>query len=195
MELKNHKSALAALATLGVTAVAAGATAFVKIREKRRQRRAEEAEREGESRLSAEQMMVYNESVSTFLRLNDRLYELRRHRKELQPLVQRLAQTGEKPAPTGMEEVDRLAADIEKFLGAQAPFINACLSAANDEPMTYADCVHAPVGGQFDAELDEEPTGADIADGAPIGFVLRLGYYFPDSTIAPHPVKSIIIAE
>ena len=54
MELKNHKSALAALATLGVTAVAAGATAFVKIREKRRQRAAEEEE----GRLSAEHLRI-----------------------------------------------------------------------------------------------------------------------------------------
>lgn len=193
MELKEHKSALAALATLGVTAVAAGATAFVKIREKRRLRREAAEQEQAEGRLSAQQMMVYNEAINQFIRLNDRIYELRRHRKELQPLILRLAQMGDKPAETDSEAVNQLAASIEKFLTTQVPFINACLGTIDTDGQTYADYVHAPVGGRFDATLDEEPTGADIANGAPIAFVLRLGYYFPDSNIAVHPVKSIVL--
>ena len=49
-------------------------------------------------------------------------------------------------------------------------------------------------GGTFDGKLDEEPTGLELKDGTPISFVLKLGYYFPDSTLAPHPVKSIVLA-
>lgn len=193
MELKNHKSALAALATLGVTAVAAGATAFIKIRDKRRERREQE---EAFHRLSAEQQMVYNEAVSAFLALNDRIYELRRYRKELQPLISRLADEGEKPQPDEKADdvIRQLATDIERFMTTQQPFISACLSTVSTEGMTYADCVRGAVGGTYDATLDEEPTGADIQDGTPISFVLKLGYYFPDSTIAPHPVKSIVLA-
>ena len=190
MELKNHKSALAALATLGVTAVAAGATAFVKIRERRRQRAAEEEE----GRLSAEQMMVYNEAVSAFLSLNDRIYELRRYRKELQPLILWLATDGTKPMTDEYDAViQELAADIQKFLTTQLPFINACLSTVSNDGLTYNDYVHAPITGTFDDTLDEVLTGDEVKDGTPISFVLKLGYYFPGSTLAPNPVKSIVL--
>ena len=93
MELKNNNSAWAALATLGVTAVAAGTTAIVKLRKKRRQQREQESH-ESNKRLTAEQMMVYNEAVSVFKELNERIYELRRQRKELQPLIKWLATDG-----------------------------------------------------------------------------------------------------
>ena len=196
MELKEHKSALAALATLGVTAVAAGATAFVKIREKRRQQREEAAKEAAEQgQLTAEQRMVYNEAISQFLRLNDRIYELRRHRQELQPLIQWLATAGKEPeVETDVEEVLQLKADIGRFMTTGVPFINASLCNIDKTGTTFADHVRGAVGGTFDATLDEEPTGADIANGAPINFVLRLGYYFPDSTISPYPVKSIVLA-
>lgn len=191
MELKEHKSALAALATLGVTAVAAGATAFVKIREKRRQRREESVQ---QTALSAEQQMVYNEAVSQFVALNERIYGLRRQREALQPLLKWMAQMGEKPV-VGAEEAElvQLAADIERFLTMQVPFINACLSTVDAERLTYADYVRCPVDGTFDSELDSEPTGAAVEEGAPVSFVLKLGYYFPDSTIAPNPVKAIVL--
>ena len=193
MELKNNKSTWAALATLGVTAVAAGATAFVKIREKRRQQREQEAH-EGSKRLTAEQMMVYNEAISVFQELNDRIYELRRQREELQPLIKWLATDSEKPK---IEEVDealtKLVGDIERFLTMQVPFINACLVTAGENDITYIDCVRGDVEGMFDATLDEEPTGLDVKDGTPIKYVLKLGYYFPDSTMTPDPVKSIVI--
>lgn len=197
MELKNNKSAWAALATLGVTAVAAGATAIVKIREKRRERR-EELQREAQEddgQLSAEQKMVYNEAIRCFLSLNDRIFDMRRQRDELQPLIKWLATNGEKPElSTENEDIKRLAVDIEKFLNTQVPFINACLSTVGDSDMTYPDYIRAAVGGTYDDTLDEEPTGAELSNGMPIEYVLRLGYYFPNSTIAPHPVKSIILA-
>jgi hypothetical protein len=197
MELKNNKSAWAALATLGVTAVAAGATAIVKIREKRRERR-EELQREAQEddgQLSAEQKMVYNEAIRCFLSLNDRIFDMRRQRDELQPLIKWLATNGEKPElTTENEDIKRLAVDIEKFLNTQVPFINACLSTVGDSDMTYPDYIRAAVGGTYDDTLDEEPTGAELSNGMPIEYVLRLGYYFPNSTIAPHPVKSIILA-
>lgn len=197
MELKNNKSAWAALATLGVTAVAAGATAIVKIREKRRERR-EELQREAQEddgQLSAEQKMVYNEAIRCFLSLNDRIFDMRRQRDQLQPLIKWLATNGEKPElTTENEDIKRLAVDIEKFLNTQVPFINACLSTVGDSDMTYPDYIRAAVGGTYDDTLDEEPTGAELSNGMPIEYVLRLGYYFPNSTIAPHPVKSIILA-
>ena len=93
MELKEHKSALAALATLGITAVAAGTTAFIKIRKKRKEK---EAQAEG-GHLTPDQMMVYNEAVRAFITLNNRIYDLRQHRKELQPIIQWLATDGKKP--------------------------------------------------------------------------------------------------
>ena len=193
MELKNNKSTWAALATLGVTAVAAGATAFVKIREKRRQKREQETQ-EGNRRLTAEQMMVYNEAVSVFQELNDRIYELRRQRKELQPFIKWLATDGEKPTIDEEDEaLVKLAADIERFLIMQVPFINTCLVTAGENDITYVDCVRGDVDGMFDGTLDEEPTGLDVKDGTPIKFVLKLGYYFPDSTMTPYPVKSIVL--
>ncbi len=193
MELRNKKSAWAALATLGITAVAAGATAIVKIREKKRLKREQEAE-ETESRLSAEQMMVYNEAISAFQTLNDRIYELRRYRKELQPLIKWLATDGDKPQiDSDNEDIVKLAANIERFLVTQLPFINACLATIGDAGLTYVDHVRGAVGGTFDSMLDEEPTGAEVKEGTPISFVLKLGYYFPDSTISPHPVQSIVL--
>ena len=96
MELKEHKSALAALATLGVTAVAAGATAIVKIRKKRKQREREQ-QADAEGRLTVDQMMVYNEAVRAFITLNNRIYELRQYRDELQPLINWLANDSEQP--------------------------------------------------------------------------------------------------
>ena len=193
MEMKNNKSTWAALATLGITAVAAGATAFVKIREKHRQQRANE-DHEGNRRLTAEQMMVYNEAVSVFQELNDRIYELRRQRKELQPFIKWLATDGEKPTIDEEDEaLVKLAADIERFLIMQVPFINTCLVTAGENDITYVDCVRGDVDGMFDGTLDEEPTGLDVKDGTPIKFVLKLGYYFPDSTMTPYPVKSIVL--
>ena len=195
MELKNKKSTWAALATLGVTAVAAGATAFLKIREKRKQRQAQDAEREQSKHLTAEQMMVYNEAIRAFMSLNDRIYELRREREALQPLVKWLAMNDEKPALTNVsDDVKMLADDIERFLLTQVPFVNACLSSVGDPTMSYPDYVRGAVGGYFDNTLDEEPTGAQVENGAKIAFVLRLGYYFPESTLAPNPVKAIVLA-
>lgn len=195
MQLKEHKSALATLATLGITAIAAGATAVVKIRKKRKQRLQQEAEKAiSYGHLTADQMMVYNEAVRAFITINERIYELRKYRKELQPLIQWLATDGERPAITfEQEELETLANEIETFLTTQLPFINACLSTINDDELTYTDSVHAPIDGTFDAALDEEPTGADVKDGTPVSFVLKLGYFFPESTIALHPVKAIVL--
>lgn len=190
MELKEHKSALAALATLGITAVAAGTTAIIKIRKKRKEK---EAQAEG-GHLTPDQMMVYNEAVRAFITLNNRIYDLRQHRKELQPIIQWLATDGKKPdIPQDIPELVTLADEIEKFLTSQQPFINACLSTVNNDELTYTDYVHAPVGGTFDATLDEEPTGIKAENGAPITFVLKLGYFFPESTIAIQPVKAIVL--
>ena len=193
MELRNKKSAWAALATLGVTAIAAGATAFVKIREKRRLRE-EQGEQTGPTRLTAEQQMVYNEAVSILRTINDRIYELRQHRKELQPLIHWLATDGERPTiETDNKDVLQLAEDIEHFLTTQMPFINACLRTLDDDGTIYSDYVRGAVGGTFDDALDEEPTGVEVQNGAPIKFVLRLGYYFPECTLALQPVKSIVL--
>ncbi len=193
MELKEHKSALAALATLGVTAVAAGATAIVKIRKKRKERKEKKREEVSHSRLTAEQMMVYNEAVRAFITLNDHIFALRRYRKDLQPLIKWLATDGEKPQwDETKEELNTIAREIEAFLTSQLPFINASMSMVSQDGLTYADVVHAPVEGTFNATLDEEPTGADVEKGQPIAFVLKLGYFFPECTIAVNPVKAIV---
>ena len=198
MELKNNKSAWAALATLGVTAVAAGATAFLKIREKRKERQAQEKEKEEQAHskhLTAEQMMVYNEAIRSFISLNDRIYNMRREREALQPLVKWLATNGEKPELTNADDdIKLMADDIERFLMTQIPFINACLVSVGDETLSYPDCVRGAVGGNYDDTLDEEPTGAQMEKGQKIAFVLRLGYYFPESTLVNAPVKSIVLA-
>ena len=195
MEFKNNKSTWAALATLGVTAVAAGATAFVKIRERRKERQAQEEDRVHSKHLNAEQMMVYNDAIRTFISLNDRIYELRQEREALQPLVKWLATNGEKPELVKADDdIRQLADSIEKFLLTQVPFINACLACVGDPTMSYPDYVRGAVGGYFDDTLDEEPTGAKLEKGEKIAFVLRLGYYFPESTLAPNPVKSIVLA-
>ena len=200
MELKSKKSAWAALATLGVTAIAAGATAVVKIRQKRQERkRLAEIEREKEketmsTKLSPEQMMVYNEAVRKFITLNSRIYELRHYQKELQPLIKMLA-TGkpiDEDTVTGVDEVDLLCHDIRQFVTKQLPFINTCIGIIS-EGDTYESFVHGPINGKFDKNLDREESGEDIADGMPIKHVLKLGYFFPESTIAPYPVKSIVI--
>ena len=194
MNLKENKSGLAALATLGVTVIAAGATAFVKIRKKRKERREREEGTISYGHLTADQMMVYNEAVRAFMTLNNRIYDLRRHKKALQPLIQWLATDGERPTLDGDNaELNTLADEIENFLTTQVPFVNASLSSINNDGMTYTDCVHAPVDGTFDAALDEEPTGADAKDGVAVSFVLKLGYFFPESTIAVHPVKAIVL--
>jgi hypothetical protein len=146
------------------------------------------------SHLTPDQMMVYNEAVRAFITLNNRIYELRTYRKELQPLIQWLATDGEKPAINqDILELVTLAEEIEKFLTTQQPFINACLSTVNNEGLSYTDFVHAPVGSNFDAALDEEPTGLKVDNGTPITFVLKLGYFFPESSIAVHPVKAIVL--
>ena len=195
MELKNNKSKWAALATLGITAAAAGATAFLKIREKRKERQAKESEQAQGKHLTAEQMMVYNEAIRTFMSLNDRIYDLRRKREVLQPLVKWMATNGEKPElATTDDDVRLLADDIERFLLTQVPFINACLTSVGDPTMSYPDYIRGAVGGYFDDTLDEEPTGTQVEKGQQIAFVLRLGYYFPESTLVSAPVKSIVLA-
>lgn len=198
MELKRNKSAWAALATLGVTAIAASATAVVKIRQKRQERkRLAEIEKEKETtntKLTPEQMMVYNEAVRKFITLNSRVYELRHYQKELQPLIKMLA-TGkpiDEDTVTGVDEVDLLCHDIRQFVTKQLPFINTCIGIIS-EGDEYDSFVHGPINGKFNKNLDREESGEDIADGMPIKHVLKLGYFFPESTIAPYPVKSIVI--
>ena len=199
MELKNKKSTWAALATLGVTAIAAGTTAIVKIRQKKdKARKRAEIERQKEKetyslKLSPEQMMVYNEAVRKFITLNNRIYDLRHYQKEIQPLIQMRA-TGkaiDEDTLSGIEDVDILCHDIRQFVTKQLPFISTCVSIIS-EGDSYESFVHNPSGGKFDKELDQEEDGADIADGTPIKHVLKLGYFFPESTIASYPVKSIV---
>jgi hypothetical protein len=137
--------------------------------------------------------MVYNEAVSNFLALNKRIYELRRFRQQLQPAIKWLATGEEQPLPDDTpEEISLLAHVIERFLTQKVPFINACLNAVGG--LRYCDHVRGAVGGTFDSTLDEEPTGAVIADGTPISYVLKLGYCFPGSHSASEPVKSIVLA-
>lgn len=199
MELKNKKSAWAALATIGVTAIAAGTTAFVKMRKKREELRKlaeQQREREKETsslKLTPEQMMVYNEGIRKFITLNNRIFDLRHYQKEMQPLIQMLA-TGkatDEDSLTGIEEVDLLAHDIRQFVNKQLPFVNTCVGIISQGD-TYQDFVQGPINGKFDKELDREEDGHDVADGTPIKHVLKLGYFFPESTIAAHPVKSIV---
>lgn len=190
---KNKKSLWAALVTLGVGAVAAGATAIVKIREHRRDNVRRELE-EGTPHLTAEQQMVYNEAVSVFKELNERIYNLRRLREELQPLIHWLATDSERPKDiSDHADIQQLASDIERFLTSQLPFINACLSTVSDDGTSYVDFVRGAVDGGFDDALDEEPTGIEVENGTKIKFVLRLGYYFPECTIALQPIKSIVL--
>lgn len=199
MELKNKKSAWAALATIGVTAIAAGTTAFVKMRKKREELRKlaeQQREREKETsslKLTPEQMMVYNGGIRKFITLNNRIFDLRHYQKEMQPLIQMLA-TGkatDEDLLTGIEEVDLLAHDIRQFVNKQLPFVNTCVSIISQGD-TYQDFVQGPINGKFDKELDREEDGHDVADGTPIKHVLKLGYFFPESTIASYPVKSIV---
>ena len=199
MEMKNKKSTWAALATIGVTAIAAGTTAVVKIRQKREEarKRAEQKrqkEKEAQSlKLTPEQMMVYNEAIRKFITLNNRIFDLRHYQKEVQPLIQMLA-TGkavDEDSLTGIEEVDLLCHDIRMFVNRQLPFISTCIGVIS-EGYSYVDFVHGPINGKFDKELDREEDGHDVADGTPIKHVLKLGYYFPESTIAAYPVKSIV---
>lgn len=199
MELKNKRSAWAALATLGVTAIAAGTTAIVKIRQKKEKaRKRAEMERVKEKetyslKLSPEQMMVYNEAVRKFIMLNNRIYSLRHYQKEIQPLIQMLA-TGkavDEDMLSGIEDVDILCHDIRQFVMKQLPFISTCVSIIS-EGDSYETFVHNPYGSKFDKELDQEEDGADVVDGTPIKHVLKLGYFFPESTIATYPVKSIV---
>lgn len=186
-----NKSAIAALATLGVTAVAATATAVVKIRNKRREARALR-ETENDARLSPQQQMVYNEAVREFIILNDRIYELRRHHAELQPLLSRLALLSTEPLQLAEDDpLKPLADQVERFVREQVPFINASLRGTELE--SYEECLRVPIGRTSDPELDEELSGDDVNEGTAVRFVLKAGYYFPDCTLVLHPVKSIIL--
>jgi len=199
MDMNNKKSAWAAIATIGVTAIAAGTTAIVKIRQKRKEhRRLAEQQREKEKevaslKLTPEQMMVYNEGVRTFITLNNRIFELRHYQKETQPLIQMMAtgKADDEDLLTGIEEIDLLSHDIRQFVKKQLPFVNTCVSIISSGD-SYTDFVHGPIGGKFDQELDREEDGCAVADGTPIKHVLKLGYCFPESTIASYPVKSIV---
>lgn len=201
MELKNNKSVWAALATVGITAIAAGATAAIKIHKKRTRQRQEANDEEEEAKeritpsgLSPEQEMVYNEAVRAFLLLNDRIYELRQLRKELQPLINWLATEGPRPVMKFDDErLTALADDIQQFLVSQAPFIDACINTICDDGTTLPDYLRAAVGKPFDPALDVEQDGAEVLEGSTIKYVLKLGYCFPMSRIATHPVKSIVL--
>ncbi len=192
MELKNNKSTWAALATLSVTAIAAGATAIMKIRNKREQKRKEKEEAQG--KLTPEQDMVYNQAVRAFITLNDKIYDLRLLHKELQPIIQWLATDGEKPViTTNDQRIVELMNDIEKFLVNEVPFINACINTISDDSTTYPDYVRAAAGKPFDSAVDEEYNHVEPTDCNTIKQVLKLGYFFPYSRIAPSPVKSIVL--
>jgi len=186
--MKTKKSTWAALATLGISAIAAGATAFVKFNNKRKEKEV------AKGTLSTEQDMVYNEAVRAFISLNDRIYDLRLMHKELQPIILWLATDCEKPAiTTNDKKIIKLMEDIENFLVTEVPFINACINTISDDGTTYPDYIHATPGKAFDPTLDEEYHGNEVPTETPIKYVLKLGYFFPNSRIAYHPVKSIVL--
>lgn len=163
------------------------------------------------NKLSQKQTKVsltkYNDAVNAFVALNNRLYALKKYRSVVLPCMRLLA--GDQSikvedarmqiAASSLKTDDKasfslLLNDISQFVSEYVSVIDRFLKEANEIGCySFLECIRMPLNEMFDAEKDEHALGEEFADSDRISVVLRLGFYFPQSTTQPYRVKSLVL--
>lgn len=149
----------------------------------------------------------YNDAVNAFVALNDRLYAFKKHRSVVLPCMRLLA--GDKSinaenvraqiAQSSLKSEDKasfslLLNDISQFVSTYVSVIDKFLEEADDiDCHSFLECIRMPLGEMFNVEKDEHALGEEFTDSDQISDVLRLGFYFPQSTTQPYRTKSLIL--
>ena len=145
----------------------------------------------------------YNDAISEFERINNRLFKLRKYKNYSQELLQFLStgemnkeeytlRLGESDLPEdGKEHLNTILYDIERFNTQRRELISNYIS---QQKLTCFE-IRYPLSAEFDDKLDHHFKGDDVADGEKIIRVCKLGYYFPKSHVAPYRVKSEVDTE
>lgn len=148
-------------------------------------------------------IVQYNDAVAEFVKINEKIYNLRKYYDILPYLFSYLA--GDFFNKTKCRQIidlyndDNLKGlcsavvdDIRNFMTYRKQSIDNYIKKYD---LVYADVVRYPYNGLFDSELDDHILGDDVQNGDHIIRVCKLGYYFPDSNVCPYRVKSKVVTE
>lgn len=145
----------------------------------------------------------YNDAISEFERINNRLFKLRKYKTYSQELLRFLfigemnkeeyiKRLGESDLPEdGKEHLNTILYDIERFNTQRRELISNYIS---QQKLTCFD-IRFPLLEGFDDKRDHHFKGDDVVDGEKIIRVCKLGYYFPNSHVAPYRVKCEVDTE
>lgn len=145
----------------------------------------------------------YNDAISEFERINNRLFKLRKYKIYSQELLRFLSigemdkeeyskRLDESDLPEdAIEHLKTIMYDIERFNTQRRELISKYIS---QQKLTCFD-IRFPLFAEFDDELDHNFKGDDVAKGDKITRVCKLGYYFPKSNVAPYRVKCEVDTE
>lgn len=145
----------------------------------------------------------YNDAISEFERINNRLFKLRKYKIYSQELL-RFLSTGEMDKEEyskrldesdlpedAKEHLNTILYDIERFNTQRRGVISKYIS---QQKLISFD-IRFPLLEGFDDKYDHHFKGDDVTDGEKIIRVCKLGYYFPNSHVAPYRVKCEVDTE
>ncbi len=145
----------------------------------------------------------YNDAISEFERINNRLFKLKRYKHYSQELLKFLS-TGiinkenyssqlckADIADDVKEHLNTILYDIDRFNSQRRKLIHDYVLQHSLDNFD----VRFPLFEIFDENLDHQFKGDDVSDGEKISRVCKLGYYFPNSRVAPYRVKSEVDTE
>jgi len=145
----------------------------------------------------------YNDAISEFERINNRLFKLRKYKIYSQELL-RFLSTGEMDIEEyskrldesdlpedAKEHLNTILYDIERYNTQRRGVISKYIS---QQKLISFD-VRFPLLEGFDNKCDHHFKGDDVTDGEKIIRVCKLGYYFPNSHVAPYRVKCEVDTE
>ena len=145
----------------------------------------------------------YNDAITEFERINNRLFKLRKHKCHTQELL-RFLSVGEidkdlyktniekSVLPEDIKEhLNTILYDIDRFNSHRREIIS--LYILQNDLCNYD--IRFPLFAEFDNNLDHHFKGDDATNGDKIIRVCKLGYYFPSSRVAPYRVKSEVDTE
>lgn len=150
--------------------------------------------------LTENDMIAYDDAVQAFVNINDSIYDLRRYNALIVPYIFWFANENQQVPILDLSslsdetrsKVALLASRIEQFKKNYEQTITRCVSRIKPNEK-FTDCLRCPLNGKFDPDLDQHLLGEDLALGAEIHSVYKLGFLFPSSRNYPYREKALII--
>lgn len=145
----------------------------------------------------------YNDAISEFERINDRIFKLRKYRLFAQKLLEFLS-NGTIDQSSYNEELSlsdlseeikdhfrTILYDIDRFNTQRRSLLSLYVRQNNLECFD----IRYPINQFFDENYDHHFKGDEVMNGDKIVRVCKLGYFFPNSPRAPYRVKSEVETE